>query len=398
MDNVSDFNQNQAFYESKKFLNQLINNGLNSEIEKALYTQQLFSQLIIHENNEEVLLNKICEITVNEVGYKLAWMGIAMKDKTVLPISSAGFSQDYIKNIKITWGDDQYSEGPTGQAIKTGKFFVMQDILHNPIFNPWKENAIKHGFKSSIAIPVFYNNEVLGALNIYSEKPYAFNDEEIKILSLAASDLSIGISNIRHKKIIDKQARDLKRAKDKAEENEKLFRNVFENSPTGISIAQMDGTIRVNKAFCDILGYSSVEFNQKHWKEITHPDDILPTETAVASLLKGEHSTIQFEKKYFNKTGNIILADVRMTLQKNDRGDPMYFITTITDITKRKNEETELHRHRIQLEELVKERTKELEQKNSELSNFNNLFVGREFRIKELKENIKELKDQLKHK
>ncbi|MBW2616938.1 MAG: hypothetical protein JRD02_12290, partial [Deltaproteobacteria bacterium] len=43
------------------------------------------------------------------------------------------------------------------------------------------------------------------------------------------------------------------------------------------------------------------------------------------------------------------------------------------------------------LEELVKERTAELEEKNAELERMNDLFVGREFRIKELRDRVKEL-------
>lgn len=61
------------------------------------------------------------------------------------------------------------------------------------------------------------------------------------------------------------------------------------------------------------------------------------------------------------------------------------------DINKLKQTEKELKRHRDHLEELVQERTKELVEKNKELEEFNDLFVNREFRIKELKDKVKEL-------
>jgi PAS domain S-box-containing protein len=61
------------------------------------------------------------------------------------------------------------------------------------------------------------------------------------------------------------------------------------------------------------------------------------------------------------------------------------------NITERKAVEVELEKHREHLEDLVRERTKELEDKNAELERYNKLFVGREFRIKELKEKVKEL-------
>jgi len=65
------------------------------------------------------------------------------------------------------------------------------------------------------------------------------------------------------------------------------------------------------------------------------------------------------------------------------------------DITERKQSEKELSKHREHLEDLVKERTIEFEEKNQELEKFNELFIGREFRIKELKDKVKELKKQL---
>ncbi len=64
------------------------------------------------------------------------------------------------------------------------------------------------------------------------------------------------------------------------------------------------------------------------------------------------------------------------------------------DITVRKKAELELQKHKEHLEELVKERTKEIEKKNITLEKMNNLFVGRELRMKELKEEIKSLKKE----
>ena len=59
------------------------------------------------------------------------------------------------------------------------------------------------------------------------------------------------------------------------------------------------------------------------------------------------------------------------------------------------SDKEEIHKYREHLEELVEERTAELEEKNKELKRFNNLFVNREFRIKELKDKIKELEEKL---
>ncbi|HAT63621.1 MAG TPA: PAS domain-containing sensor histidine kinase, partial [Flavobacteriaceae bacterium] len=66
----------------------------------------------------------------------------------------------------------------------------------------------------------------------------------------------------------------------------------------------------------------------------------------------------------------------------------------IRDITDRKKVEDELEKHKNNLEELVKQRTEEVSLKNEELQRMNKLFVGRELKMKELKNLIKELQQK----
>ena len=75
----------------------------------------------------------------------------------------------------------------------------------------------------------------------------------------------------------------------------------------------------------------------------------------------------------------------------NEKGEFDGAVHIIKDITHRKKIEKELEEYREHLEEMVKKRTVELEEKNKRLEDYNKLFIGREFRIKELKEKVKEL-------
>ena len=67
---------------------------------------------------------------------------------------------------------------------------------------------------------------------------------------------------------------------------------------------------------------------------------------------------------------------------------------TFQDITKRKQAGEELAKYREHLEEMIKERTAELENSLKEVERMNHLFVGREFRIKELRDKIKKLENK----
>jgi len=124
--------------------------------------------------------------------------------------------------------------------------------------------------------------------------------------------------------------------------SEETFRNYFENSPLGKSITGVDGTLNVNKAFCQMLGYSKEELLHINWKEITHPDDLQLSENVTKSLIDGEKEIVWFEKRFIHKNGDIVWTEVSSTLQKDAEGKPSYFITNINNITERKQSEKQL--------------------------------------------------------
>ena len=125
-------------------------------------------------------------------------------------------------------------------------------------------------------------------------------------------------------------------------ESEEKFRNEFDNSAIGKSFTSLDGSMEVNPAFCDMLGYTKEELAHQNWQDFTHPDDNELTQKLLKELLSGEKSTIRFRKRYIKKDGSIVWADVSTVLQKDKEGKPLYYITAVVDITERKRAEEAL--------------------------------------------------------
>ncbi len=153
------------------------------------------------------------------------------------------------------------------------------------------------------------------------------------------------VYQVNHHKVIQCNIRDIterKRAEKALHESEEKFRNVFENSPVGKSMTSIDGAIRINAAFCNMLGYTKEELSGMNWQKITHPDDIENDQKYIDSVISGERNTSRWEKRYIHKNGNIVWADVSITLQRDHEGKPLYFITSINDITERKSAEENL--------------------------------------------------------
>lgn len=203
------------------------------------------NRALIRSRNEEELIQAICGIVVDKTGYRLAWVGFAEKDKkrSVKPIASAGYDAGYLKNIKISWADNEFGQGPTGKAIRTGKSVAVTDISRQSGYAPWRRDEQNRGFQSSLALPLIDNGEVFGALNIYATKPDVFSDDEVSLLQGLADDLAYGIVAIR-----------AQQNRDKAESE---LRAIFASAVDGIISADEAGIIdSINPAALQIFGYS----------------------------------------------------------------------------------------------------------------------------------------------
>ena len=175
---------------------------LEEELRRANRSLKMLSacnHAMIHAENEASLLNSVCQIIVEQGGYKLAWVGFRETDKkkTVRPVAQAGYEEGYLESLKITWANRERGRGPTGRAIRTGEPSTAKDILNDPNFAPWRAEAVKRGYASSVALPLTMREETFGALNIYASEADAFDAAEVDLLGELAGDVSFGIQALR---------------------------------------------------------------------------------------------------------------------------------------------------------------------------------------------------------
>ncbi len=157
------------------------------------------NEALVRATSEPTLLQQVCDIIVEEAGYRFSWVGRADHDaaKSVRAVARAGFEAGYLDSLGTTWADTERGRGPTGTCIRTGRTVVARDIATDPRMRPWREEALKRGYGSSVAIPLLIDSEVFGALMIYAAEPDTFGAEEVELLSELASDLSFGITTLR---------------------------------------------------------------------------------------------------------------------------------------------------------------------------------------------------------
>jgi PAS domain S-box-containing protein len=124
--------------------------------------------------------------------------------------------------------------------------------------------------------------------------------------------------------------------------SEEKFRLVFESANVGKSLTLPTGEINVNKAFCDTLGYTREELENKKWQDLTPLEDIAPTQVFIDQLLQGKKDSVRFSKRYVHKNGSLFWGDVSVAIHRDVDHKPLFFITTIVDITEHKRAEKSL--------------------------------------------------------
>ena len=123
---------------------------------------------------------------------------------------------------------------------------------------------------------------------------------------------------------------------------EALFRLAFEEAAIGISIVAAEPLgryIQVNPAFCRITGYSREELLSRDFQSITFPEDLHKILQEIQPLLSGPASTLQTEKRYLRKEGRPLWARLNISLIRDRRERPLYFVVQTEDIDLRRRDE-----------------------------------------------------------
>jgi PAS domain S-box-containing protein len=181
------------------------------KLNRALRVVGRCNEILVRSSDEGHFLNDACRAIVEVEGYSLVWVGLAESDetRTVRPVAHAGFEDGYLETVNVTWAETERGRGPTGTAIRTGTPQVMRDIVHDPNYAPWRDEALKRGYSSSVALTMISEGRAIGALNVYSAYPDAFGPKEVKLLMELASDLAYGINALRNNAERDRMTKEL---------------------------------------------------------------------------------------------------------------------------------------------------------------------------------------------
>jgi PAS domain S-box-containing protein len=137
-------------------------------------------------------------------------------------------------------------------------------------------------------------------------------------------------------------------------ESEERFRGAFDYAAIGMAMTSPDGRwIRVNRAFCDIIGYSEDELIGDTFRPITHPDDLARDLERRQRMLDGQIDRCRVEKRLLHKDGHWVWAELYVVVVRDADGAPLHFIAQCQDVTEARRAEAALRESEARYERIA---------------------------------------------
>ena len=155
-------------------------------------------------------------------------------------------------------------------------------------------------------------------------------------------------------------------------ESEELYRSTFERAALGVAQVSPDGRwLRVNPKFCEMVAYTKTELLKLKVSDIAHPEELNDHNAQFEKLVAEFTDGFARETRFVRKDGSFSWVNLSVSSVRDAHREVKYLVCVMEDINERKRLEEAVRQNekqlRDQLELKIRERTAELERKNSKL-------------------------------
>jgi len=181
---------------------------------KQLTTLHEIGKTVSSTLDLDELLKKALELLKEQFGYASCGILILDKEKDELYVRQLiGGDMERLKGRRFRVGLD----GIVGWVARTGEPYYAPDVSKDPRYISETPET-----KSEAAFPLKVRDEVIGVLNVERYELKGFGEEDLRVLSSFASQVSISIQNARLFSDLKQTLQNLKLAQDQIVQAEKL--------------------------------------------------------------------------------------------------------------------------------------------------------------------------------
>ncbi|MFM1874357.1 MAG: hypothetical protein RL266_94 [Bacteroidota bacterium] len=270
-----------------------------AKAEKELLQAQKYARSIIDSSLDMIV--------ATDIDYKINEFNAAAE-------STFGYSREEVlgKHLSVLFSDEQ----EMGKVLSR---ITNQGSLANEIINKKKDGTF---FISFLSASVLKNErgEIVGAMGVSRD-----------ITAIKKAEEELRLSEERH-------------------------RAIYDQAYIGIArIAKMGRFLLVNERLCDMLDYSAEELYKKTFYELGLAEEVEEGLVDWDQLLSGKIKNFSREQTYVRKDGELLSANVTVSLVRDSNDNPNYFVAVFEDITERKEYERQLEESIKEKEVLLKE-------------------------------------------
>jgi PAS domain S-box-containing protein len=328
-------------------------------------------QRVSSELELDVLFSAIVTAISDAFGYYSVILAPVEEKTKCLTIGAitGGFIDILPKDTLVAIG-----EGMTGYAAATGETQISGDVNQDPHF----QRIADEETRSELVVPIKSGTKIIGVLDLQSEEFDAFDQTDVMLMETLADQVAVAMENARlydqaQKEIAERRRVEVElrehqehleeRVEERTPEmkaSEERYRTLFDGIPVGLYRTTPVGQILdANLAFVEMYGYP----NREKLLETNLTDVYVEPEERVRwqSLMESQGIVRDFEAHLRRFDGTTFWANETARVVKDQQGHVLYYEGSFEDITERKHTEEELRKYQEHLEELVDERTTELQ-------------------------------------
>jgi len=341
------------------------------KLNQLLHFLSRINQVVQHLTESRQVFEQVCQAAVEKGGFQFAWIGLQEGESSKLrPVAKAAHSSDCLTDVQRA-GSDSVPCSLATEAIASGRPAHCNLMTEIQCRAAWRGPLLAHGCRSAAAFPVLLEHKPIGAFCVYADDGGFFMDDEIRILDEVADDVSHTLSQISAMAQLREEQSRLRQSEAALASAQRLAH-----------LGSWEWNLQEKKlSWSDELYHVfGVEHgggpSYRAFLNSVHPEDRKSVAASIRKVLrKRVHYRRQFRVR--RPDGNIRFVYVKASPEYDDAGRPIRMSGVAQDITERKR-----------AEEALRERLEELER-------FQQATVQREFRIKELRDEIEHLKAEI---
>jgi PAS domain S-box-containing protein len=318
-----------------------------------------------------VLLGAIVERAaglLNAAGGELALYDDANQEVEI--VVSCGLGQDYIGTRH------KLGEGAMGLVAQTEEPLILED------YSTWENRANQYTddeIHAIMAVPLKLGKRLIGVVSVVAaDVEQKFTSPDVHLLNLFAQQAAIAIDNAR---LFDEAQREInERTRAEAElreyqelleervearthelrQSEERYRSLFDGVPVGLYRTTRQGEIiDANPGLIQMLGYPNRDALLEDNATRIYVGDEEREKVQAVLEREGIVRGVEFQLRRYD--GQEIWVKDTSRAVKDEDGQVLYYEGGMEDISERKQAELELRKYQVHLEELVEERTSELQ-------------------------------------